>query len=744
MATTPKKNTPPDFSLIAASRDGRDITKGFLDPLLLQPNRDSILLDFGATLEVYEEVLRDDQVAAVFQQRRLAVTSAEWNVAPGGADRQSVMATDFVREQLHHIGWDAVTDKMLYGVFYGYAVAECLWARDGGRIVLDGLPVRRQRRFGFDGEGRIRLLTMQTPMGELLPERKFWHFSTGADNDDEPYGLGLAHWLYWPVLFKRGGLKMWATLLEKFGTPTAKGSYPANATREERDRLLQTLMAIQSDSAICVPDTMQVELIEATRGGTPGHGDFLARMDGAIAKVVLSQIMTSEAAGGQNKANVQKEVRNEVVRADADLINETFNRSVVRWLTEWNFPNATPPRVTRDTQEPEDLLARSQRDKNLYDMGLRPSQELVDEIYGKGWTIAPEPPQNAPVGLPTRRNNDIQGATFAEATPDTPIDRYLAEALRRFGPILREMLRSVRELAERSEGLEGLRDKIFDLYPVIDSGPLATLIQNATLVAHLAGRYEVLREIGMTGAEHAEKSPYDGVTSFSLPFKEAIDHFRGKVSVSTEHWDDLMNEQHDVGFMVAGATKADVLDDLREAVDKAIAEGTTLKEFREDFDKTVAEHGWDYFGGRDWRTRLIFETNLFNAYQAGRYRQMSDPDVLEMRPFWQYKHYPQPHPREQHAAWNGLVLPAKDPWWSTHYPPNGFRCHCTVFSLSESDVEREGLKVSGAPFDAGGVDKGFAYAPGATGMKTQGAIEEKLKILPAYLAELVKKELGMA
>lgn len=739
MTTDAKRPDPPVLDLIASSRDGRDITRGYVDPLMIQPNLDPILRDFGGTLEIYREVLRDDQVAATFQQRRLAVTSAEWDVIAGADDEASRRAADFIRATLNRIGWDAVTDKMLYGVFYGYAVAECLWARDGDLVTLDAIKVRRQRRFGFDGEGRMRLLTMSDPGGELLPERKFWHFCTGSDNDDELHGLGLAHWLYWPVLFKRGGVRMWTTLLEKFGAPTAKGTYPSAATHEERRKLLDTLLAIQSESAVCVPETMKIELIEATRGGTPGHGDFLGRMDAAIAKVVLSQAMTTDAAGGQYKGEVQKKVRNEVVRADADLICETFNNQVVRWLCDWNFPAAIPPRVTRDTEESEDLLKLSQRDKNLYDMGLRPTQELVEQAYGKGWVIMPPQTQSAPVELLMRRNNGIQTPSFAEPEltgPETPIDRLMPEAMNRFEEVLRGLLLPVLRLLDDADDLERAGDKLYDLYPVIDSKPLSDLLFRAMLAAHLIGRYDVLRETDMLPADHAEVKPV------GLPFQEAIDHFRGKLSVSTEHWDDLVDEQHDVGFAVAGATKADVLDDLRKAVDQAIAKGTTLETFRKHFDKTVAEHGWSYFGNRDWRTRLIFETNLTAAYQAGRYRQMTDPDILELRPYWQYRHYPQPHPRKQHEAWNGLVLPAKDPWWSTHYPPNGFKCHCTVFTLSDYDLEREGLKVSGAPIDEGGVDKGFAYAPGATQARTQGVIAEKLKILPGYLADLVKRELG--
>ena len=126
------------------------------------------------------------------------------------------------------MGWDRVTDRMLWGSFYGYAVAELIYARDGQYVSLDAIKVRNRRRFRFGKEGELRLLT-QHEMTEGIPALApyFWSFNAGADHDDEPYGLGLAHWLYWPVLFKRNGIKFWLIFLEKFGSPTALARMPA-------------------------------------------------------------------------------------------------------------------------------------------------------------------------------------------------------------------------------------------------------------------------------------------------------------------------------------------------------------------------------------------------------------------------------------------------------------------------------------------------------------------------------------
>lgn len=222
------------------------------------------------------------------------------------------------------------------------------------------------------------------------------------------------------------------------------------------------------------------------------------------------------------------------------------------------------------------------------------------------------------------------------------------------------------------------------------------------------------------------------VSHGSLPFKEQIDFFRSKVDLPTRAWTDVYTVEHDSAFVVAGASKRDLLADLRGAVEKAVTAGTTLEQFRADFDQVVAKHGWQYNGGRGWRTRVIYETNLRQSYNAGREAQMADPALRKRRPFGLYRHGDSAHPRPQHLAWDGTVLPLDDPWWSTHSPQNGWGCKCKKFMLSQRDVDRQGLSVGPAPAVEyedrtigvnspngartvrvpAGIDPGFEYAPG--------------------------------
>lgn len=228
--------------------------------------------------------------------------------------------------------------------------------------------------------------------------------------------------------------------------------------------------------------------------------------------------------------------------------------------------------------------------------------------------------------------------------------------------------------------------------------------------------------------------------------------FRGKLGnlVPTAKWDDLWKSQHDRAFMVAGAAKADLLADLAEAVDKAIAEGETLQDFRKRFAEIVQKRGWHGWtgeatrAGRAWRTRIIYQTNLSTSYAAGRLAQLKEAGFK----LWIYRHSRAEHPRLQHLAWDGLTLPADHPFWQTHYPPSGWGCRCRVVG---ADGPKSAARLGGKPgytappagWDAidpktgeqVGIDKGWGYMPGATVVDTVRALARKTVAWPYELAK---------
>lgn len=180
------------------------------------------------------------------------------------------------------------------------------------------------------------------------------------------------------------------------------------------------------------------------------------------------------------------------------------------------------------------------------------------------------------------------------------------------------------------------------------------------------------------------------------PFDAQAAYFRRKVNVPSNRWDDLMHGDHAHGFMVAGLTRMDVLDDIRQAVQDAIDKGETLEDFRKRFDDIVKGR-WEGFtgdgsdAGRAWRTKVIYQTNLRTSYMAGRW------ETLKNFPYLRYQHNTLRYPREEHKAWDGKIIARDDPWWSVHYPPNGWGCRCSVTGVSEAGLRAMGVQPDVAP-----------------------------------------------
>lgn len=232
----------------------------------------------------------------------------------------------------------------------------------------------------------------------------------------------------------------------------------------------------------------------------------------------------------------------------------------------------------------------------------------------------------------------------------------------------------------------------------------------------------------MAGAQPTHPSAVSGV--FGEPFAEQVAFFRRKLGnlVPTRRWDDLQGAAHDQAFMVAGAMEADLLSDLASAVDKAIAEGRGIDDFRRDFNAIVARNGWTGWAGEGsvkgeaWRVGVIYRTNSYTSYSAGRFAQLKAGNY----PFWVYRHGGSLEPRPAHLSWNGVALPPDHPFWTTHYPPSDWGCSCyAVGARTAAGVRRMGGDPdkqlpagwtkrdpkTGAPV---GIGKGWDYAPGAS------------------------------
>lgn len=246
---------------------------------------------------------------------------------------------------------------------------------------------------------------------------------------------------------------------------------------------------------------------------------------------------------------------------------------------------------------------------------------------------------------------------------------------------------------------------------------------------------------------------------FGVTFQGAIDNLKGKLPEATMKWDDLAGPVHGKVFAIAGAVNTDVVSDIHKSLVSALEKGTTITQFRKDFDATVQKSGWTYKGKRGWRTKVIFDNNMRSAHMAGRWEQLLANQ--DNRPYLQYRTAGDARVRQQHRQWNGLIYPISDSFWQTHYPPNGWGCRCTIRAYSGIELIAKDMFVS-KPFDFKtreviskdgefkdivplGIDPGWDHNVGQSWLAPELALGQKLARLPRALqGKLVDKTISPA
>lgn len=243
---------------------------------------------------------------------------------------------------------------------------------------------------------------------------------------------------------------------------------------------------------------------------------------------------------------------------------------------------------------------------------------------------------------------------------------------------------------------------------------------------------------------------------------EVAEFFRGKQLRDSFSWQDIEPEEHAIAFAVAKATKADVLDDVRSAVQQAIDEGRTLEQFKRDLIPTLQAKGWwgrqvmtdpltgevdEVQLGSPRRLKTIYDTNLRTARAAGQWERIER--TKKLLPFLEYRLGPSAEHRPAHEAKAGLILPVDDPFWDEWMPPNGWGCKCWVRQVTRAEAERHGVSARPEVRDRVwendrtgdrqivpvGIDPGWQRNPGKLRLQArEAALHGKISAMPEAMA----------
>lgn len=213
--------------------------------------------------------------------------------------------------------------------------------------------------------------------------------------------------------------------------------------------------------------------------------------------------------------------------------------------------------------------------------------------------------------------------------------------------------------------------------------------------------------------------------AIGLPPEAAIAYLEGKGYAIGFSWRDVWQEAHAKAFTAAGVMKVEVLADLRNGLGDALKNGETREDFIRKLTPTLQRKGWwginaqtntetGEMAGKGLtprRLQTIFDTNMQSAYMAGRYKAFMG-NVAD-RPYWMYVAIMDKRTRPAHAALNGRTFRYDDPVWDAIWPPNGFRCRCSVRALDNEDLKSRGIDLSSSAGKLSEVQVATSRQPGA-------------------------------
>jgi phage gp29-like protein len=346
----------------------------------------------------------------------------------------------------------------------------------------------------------LRLLTPASMIeGEPVPDRKFVVFTWG--DSDNPYGRGLGQKLWWPVWFKKNGVKFWLVFLEKFGMPTVKGKYPPGTSPEAQQALMDAIEAIQSDTGVKIPDSMDIEFLEASRAGSVSHEQLCQYMDRQISKAVLGQTASTEGTAGKlGNEDVQGDVRQEIVEADADLLDGCLNNTLIRWIVDYNFPGvAAYPKIATYAAAKPNVKEQSETDKTLVvDIGLPVSASYFYAKYNipqplEGEELVRPRLQNA-ISSPGEKSKAFSESSSAFTPDQQAIEALADKSITSISEALTANEHAIVAAVQSATSYEDAMQKALELYPALTMDALALELERANLNAEMFGRYAVSKE----------------------------------------------------------------------------------------------------------------------------------------------------------------------------------------------------------------------------------------------------------
>jgi len=425
----------PDGSEIATVGSDPDWDQVWSGNTRENPDQVIALESKGEGVKLYDDMDRKDPEMSSFVTTRInAVLSKDRTIEPfDDSDPAKEIADEATAMFARIPDFEQDLREVMRGISHGYSVSEIMWAEVDGSWDIADLVSRPQRRFKFDKDWQLMMLTKENDLvGEPVEAQhpnKFLVYSHNRAGMNR-YGRGEYQFTYWPYFFKKNAIKFWAIFVERRASGITYARYDReNSDSTQRAQIVAALEEMARSTGIILPIDVEFEFKElASTAALDTMNDFVQLMTRWQRVRILGQTLTTgEGAPGIGQGAEAKEhsdVKQEYIEADAKELLPTLNYPLKLW-TALNYGPAAPCpywRIDYERQRDRESDARTSK-YWLVDMGLPVKKE---EAYERAGYQIPDDDDELFVAQPAKAQTEsdtMPGDSDPNRPPDGDQDR---------------------------------------------------------------------------------------------------------------------------------------------------------------------------------------------------------------------------------------------------------------------------------------------------------------------------------
>lgn len=318
--------------------------------------------------QIYEEMMRDDQVSLCMQLKKDITLCSGFDFIAGD-DGQEEIIKDLKIAFLEDTDWpfEEQLDEILSAYEFGFSLTEKVFRkREDGSLTLQALLTRHPGPWliHMDESGMIERYEQQIDMGSIdIPKEVLIHY-INKRKFQNPYGVSDLRPAYAAWFMKKHITRWYGIFIEKAGSPIPIGKYKRGSTAEkDKQALHNALKKFMAKSTMVIPDDYKVDFLEAKNNGDvfiKGINLFNMLIGRSTLMPDLLGLSGSETSGGAYAlGKEQMELFFKHINRRRTIIERIVNQHLV-WpivLHNWGFIDNYPKFKLRPISKDETMEA---------------------------------------------------------------------------------------------------------------------------------------------------------------------------------------------------------------------------------------------------------------------------------------------------------------------------------------------------------------------------------------------------